>query len=91
MQVFLGGGGMQTDEEYPVMHRVEQKSWVDPVLWYAVCPLWSIFLQPEQKTWIATAGTKGSDMFGPDDARENWKPGVNCWATNTKKKGRGQF
>lgn len=84
MQVFLGGGGRQTGEEYPVMHRVEQKSWVDPVLWYAVCPSQSIFLQPEQKTWIAIAGTEGSNTFAPDDGRENWKPGVNCWAMKTK-------
>jgi len=26
VQVFLGRGGTQTGEEYPVMHRVEQKS-----------------------------------------------------------------
>lgn len=84
VQVFLEGGVRKTGKGNPVMHCVEQKSWVDPVLWYAVCPLWSIFLQPEQKTLRATAGTAGSNIFGADDGTESWKRGVSCWARKTK-------
>lgn len=75
-----GGGGRAGGTVYPVRHSVEQKSCVDPFLWYAVCPFWRIFLQPEQETRTAVAGTEGSILFMPDDAREGWKPVVNCGA-----------
>lgn len=80
-QVFLvEAGGRQAGTVYPVRHSVEQKSWVEPFLWYAVCPFWRIFLQPEQETRTAVPGTEGSILLMPEDATAGWKPDDSCGA-----------
>lgn len=87
-QVFLvEAGGREAGTVYPVRHSVEQKSWVEPFLWYAVCPFCRIFLQPEQETRTAVAGTEGSILLMPEDATAGWKPDDSCGAKkNTTEK-----
>lgn len=80
-QVFLvEAGGREAGAVYPVRHSVEQKSWVEPFRWYAVCPFCRIFLQPEQETRTAVLGTEGSILLMPEDATAGWKPDDSCGA-----------
>lgn len=67
---------------------MEQKSWVEPFLWYAVCPFCRIFLQPEQETRTAVVGTEGSILLMPEDATAGWKPDDSCGAKKKKKHNR---
>jgi len=84
-QVFLvEAGGREAGTVYPVRHSVEQKSWVEPFLWYAVCPFCRIFLQPEQETRTAVPGTEGSILLMPEDATAGWKPDDSCGAKQEK-------
>lgn len=86
-QVFLVvAGGREAGTVYPVRHSVEQKSWVEPFLWYAVCPFCRIFLQPEQETRTAVVGTEGSILLMPEDATAGWKPDDSCGAKKKKNK-----
>lgn len=77
-------GGREAGTVYPVRHSVEQKSWVEPFLWYAVCPFCRIFLQPEQETRTAVLGTEGSILLMPEDATAGWKPDDSCGAKRKK-------
>lgn len=93
-QVFLvEAGGREAGTVYPVRHSVEQKSWVEPFLWYAVCPFCRIFLQPEQETRTAALGTEGSILLMPEDATAGWKPDDSCGAkkNHTEKRERNCY